>query len=466
MTATDLLITILLFALPVFGYFWGYGEATAGSWTTRRKALRSRVRRLRNRFQESLQEFGSRLPEKVRTFWAKPENRMATGTTLFLGALVVLSFLVYYKYDDKPIPDFRTESVGILFTVVFIEFFVLKRVETYQQKREVLVQLQSQDRNVAISGAQTARDRGWLAGANLYWANLNGAPLGGANLNKATFHGTQLKKANLRNASLKGAVFGLWYHDHMSNEIEIEVDLTGADLEGADLTGVQMSETNMHDAFLFRAKLHNACLKGVDLSEATLCEADLRCSRLHRTCFDKAHLSLADIRGAELGPHGKTAPQQPGHFQTASDLTSASLAGADLHWTIYDRTTLWPSDFDPARDAPDAINTDRLDEWVGVYEPERGRFVYAQILEWSIEKRKFKVEVIDSTHYDPELRAHPRQEWIAPAYNPNPPGYWGLHVFSQFGTHFILKRRKTLPPEIQEMLHSLRTGEVSPAASS
>jgi uncharacterized protein YjbI with pentapeptide repeats len=86
-----------------------------------------------------------------------------------------------------------------------------------------------------------------------------------------------------------------------------DVDLSGVDLKGADFSYAELSEAN----------LSNANLRGCDLSFANLSQANLQ---------------NADLRGALL-------------FST--DLRQANLQGAKLEKADSDRTTHFPSDFDP-----------------------------------------------------------------------------------------------------------------------
>ena len=101
-----------------------------------------------------------------------------------------------------------------------------------------------------------------LQGANLYKAQLQGADLRWANLESADMRGAQLQGADLRWAKLQGA------------------DLPGAQLQGADLRGAQ--------------------LQGADLDNATLQGADLRGAHLQATKLHGVKLQGADLTGVEV----------------------------------------------------------------------------------------------------------------------------------------------------------------------
>lgn len=114
-------------------------------------------------------------------------------------------------------------------------------------------------------------------------------------------------------------------------------------VEGGDLSGVDLRR-----ARLGGASLAGAQLRGLDLRHAVLAKADLRRADLCDARLDEADLSGADLRDADLR----------GASLLEADLSGADLRGADLgrarHLSMallrrsrHDRSTTWPSGFDP-----------------------------------------------------------------------------------------------------------------------
>ena len=84
-----------------------------------------------------------------------------------------------------------------------------------------------------------------LCGANLFFANFEGAYLSLANLRGARLFGSNLEGANLRLAKLEGANLR-------------GANLEGANLRGANLEGANLREANVKDSRLALTKLHDA----------------------------------------------------------------------------------------------------------------------------------------------------------------------------------------------------------------
>ena len=114
-------------------------------------------------------------------------------------------------------------------------------------------------------------------------------------------------------------------------------------VEGGDLSGVDLRRARLGGASLVGAQL-----RGRDLRYAVLAKADLRRADLCDARLDEADLSGADLREADLR----------GASLLEADLSGADLRGADLggarHLSMallrrsrHDRSTSWPSSFDP-----------------------------------------------------------------------------------------------------------------------
>jgi len=106
-------------------------------------------------------------------------------------------------------------------------------------------------------------------------------------LRDANLCGADLHNANLRDADLCGA--------DLHNADLHNADLRDADLCGADLCGANLCNADLCGANLCGANLCNADLCGADLCDANLCDANLRGTNL---C--DADLCGADLCGANL----------------------------------------------------------------------------------------------------------------------------------------------------------------------
>lgn len=146
-----------------------------------------------------------------------------------------------------------------------------------------------------------------LQGANLQQANLKELNLAKAELIEVRLDEAVLTNANLTQACLNGAF--LVKEAKLKGTILVEADLRNAYLNGADLAEANLTEANLERAYLIGAKLNKAQLTGANLVEARLNEADL----------------------------------------TGADLTNAVLTKVDLTRAVYDDTTQWPDNFNPAR---------------------------------------------------------------------------------------------------------------------
>ena len=131
-----------------------------------------------------------------------------------------------------------------------------------------------------------------LRGADLRDADLCGANLRGADLRGADLRDANLCGANLRDANLRGA--------NLRGADLRDANLCGANLRGADLRGANLCGANLCGADLRDANLCDADLCGADLCDANLCGANLRGANLCGANLCDANLRGADLRGADL----------------------------------------------------------------------------------------------------------------------------------------------------------------------
>jgi hypothetical protein len=137
-----------------------------------------------------------------------------------------------------------TELVGAALTYFLFSRFIEHIQGLEAEKAELIRQMGSSIKDVAVAAADRLGQRGWLydgsvrrkrlylanlEGANLWMADLEGADLRRANLEKAILPWTNLKGADLQEANLK------------------RVDLRDADLEGVDLRGADLEGATLPD---------------------------------------------------------------------------------------------------------------------------------------------------------------------------------------------------------------------------
>jgi hypothetical protein len=142
-----------------------------------------------------------------------------------------------------------TELIGVAITVLTLNA-LQQRAQEDQLKRQLIREMGSSIREVAVPAVEELKARGWLEdgslrGASLMRANLQGASLMGAVLRGASLTGAVLQGANLVGANLQGADLG-------------EADLQGVDLWGANLQGADLEEANLQGAYLRGAELQGA----------------------------------------------------------------------------------------------------------------------------------------------------------------------------------------------------------------
>jgi uncharacterized membrane protein len=87
------------------------------------------------------------------------------------------------------------EILGVAFTVLIIDKLYQTQQER-QEKKELILRLQSRDSRMVAEAANVLRTRGWLAAGALCRTNLNKARLRGLNLRLADFSEADLKDSN------------------------------------------------------------------------------------------------------------------------------------------------------------------------------------------------------------------------------------------------------------------------------
>ncbi len=176
-------------------------------------------------------------------------------------------------------------------------------------------------------------------GANLAFADLQGARLSGSNFYDANLEGANLRQAELRGAKLWAA--NLAGADLADADLR-DADLGGANLQNASLRGARLQNTNLTDANLGGAVLSDAHFDGSTLVDANLAGANLTGAHLVSADLMEANLAAAslqsaDLQGANLGYA----------YMVGTRLEGALLAGANLAGANYDAETTFPAGLNP-----------------------------------------------------------------------------------------------------------------------
>jgi uncharacterized protein YjbI with pentapeptide repeats len=253
-----------------------------------------------------------------------------------LGAGVVVSALLgalpICDYGQGLALNLATELAGALVTYILLQLVIGRREEEEVKKANLIAQMGSSVKDVAIAAAEELRRHGWLGDGSLRGAELYGADLRGARLNWADLQGAFLSFANLQGADLVGA--------NLQRVLLYEANLQGADLRRANLQEVSLTKANLQKAILAATGLQGAFLNEANLQGAFLTAADLQETDLTDANLQEASLAFAHLQGARM--------------------YGADLRGADLskHTTLPDGTK-WTPDTDMAR----FTDTDHPDFW-------------------------------------------------------------------------------------------------------
>jgi uncharacterized protein YjbI with pentapeptide repeats len=202
------------------------------------------------------------------------------------------------------------EFGGALATYGLLELLIRRREEEEEKEEELeakkadlIAQMGSSVKDVAIAAAEELGRYGWLRdgslrGADLLHANLQGASLSKANLQGAYLYGANLQGSDLTVANLSGAdlrhanLQGSLLSDALLSGADLSrADLSEANLSGAELRGTDMTFANLRKGYLLLADLSEANLYLTDLGEATLSRADLSGADLIGTKLKGAELS-------------------------------------------------------------------------------------------------------------------------------------------------------------------------------
>ena len=219
---------------------------------------------------------------------SKENNREATmkrTTLLRVGVVLVVLIglaLALLRWAVSDIDDWKglalnlvTELVGAALTYTLFEL-VIGRMEKREAEREaeekelgakkadLIAQMGSSVKDVAIAAAEELRRHGWHRDGSLQGAFLPGANLPGASLFNADLQRANLAAANLQGANLGGA--------NLQWAFLVYANLQGANLRRTDLQEAHLADANLQRARLLAANLHGVYLDRADLQGATLSE--------------------------------------------------------------------------------------------------------------------------------------------------------------------------------------------------
>lgn len=208
---------------------------------------------------------------------------------VLIGGALALSLWAVWPWptgDWKGLAlNFGTEMAGAVVTYALLELFIGRRERREARKADLIAQLGSRVKDVAVAAAEELERHGWLwdgllQGAHLLQADLQEASLWGANLAGANLQGANLEAAELQKAFLWG------------------VNLQGADLAGANLQGANLIKAKLQGASLWSANL-----QGTWLADANLQGADLADTKLQGANFDE-NTTLPDCKVDTWHPYG------------------------------------------------------------------------------------------------------------------------------------------------------------------
>ena len=242
---------------------------------------------------------------RLRRDWRRNKVRLVVLSALITVGLA-LSLAASLTNDPQDwrglLLNLGTEMVGAVVTYVLLQGII----GTSSRKAELIAQMGSDVRDVALPAADELRRYGWLTNGSLREAKLQRANLWDADLNKADLQDADLEGAKLQEANL-------W-----------KANLRRANLEGTYLQGAFLFEADLQEAILTRTDLRSANLSGANLQGVTIV-ADL----------EGASLVRADLRGADLRlAHG------------LDQMMEESLYGAKAN-----SMTKWPKGFE----VPDTV---------------------------------------------------------------------------------------------------------------
>jgi uncharacterized protein YjbI with pentapeptide repeats len=124
-----------------------------------------------------------------------------------------------------------------------------------------------------------------------------------------------------------------------SENLSVEIDLSGANLSGVCLNGVYLMGGNLMRAVLIKTNLTKAYLTGVDFNSAHLAEANLSKAYLNEVNLRGGNLRGANLNGANLNKADLS----------MANLRGASLSETNLSETIFRLANLSKTKFNNAR---------------------------------------------------------------------------------------------------------------------
>jgi hypothetical protein len=229
-------------------------------------------------------------------------NRLRWGVLVLLVALAFASAgwaLARNGDFESAALSLGIELIGAVVTYALFELIIERRERREAEKKaletrkaELIAQMGSDVRDVAVPAADELRRQGWLSdgslrGADLVYADLHGAYLSHADLKRVDFRRANLAGANLGNAHLEQA--------NLSG-----VNLEGAYLCGANLEGTELLVAHLEDANLGSANLRTTILQSAHLQRADLLGASLQGANLKNANLAGTHLWFADLREAQV----------------------------------------------------------------------------------------------------------------------------------------------------------------------
>ena len=195
---------------------------------------------------------------------------------LLAVSLGVLGYVDKYKgpYFASGISNFlgdysvncSTSLFVIAITVLVIDVIYGWRNQE-REKRDLVLQLGSNDNAFAKEAARKLKARKWLANGTLRNAYLRGADLSGADLENANMRGADLYGAELEDATLKQA--------NLRNADLRLVNFRDAGLRDADLRGANLTEADFRDANLKGAKVTKEQLEVAESCQGATLPDDL-----------------------------------------------------------------------------------------------------------------------------------------------------------------------------------------------
>ena len=224
---------------------------------------------------------------RLRRFWHSLSMRQ-WGVLLLLMAIAVVSSLVAVLSGDQTwgglLLNFSTELAGAIVIYIMLRMVV----GTRGRKEDLIAQMGSDVRGVAITAIEELRHHGWLTDGSLRGAD---------------FHGANLQRADLRRANLMGANLML-------------ANFQKADLRRADLMGADLMLANLQEAILLQANLQETNLQLANLQGAVLVRAKFQGAQLQRAVLHRANLGAAqDLETAKLdGAKANSETQWPDGF--------------------------------------------------------------------------------------------------------------------------------------------------------